>query len=199
LTGSYTEEAVSPVLGTILLVAVTVVLAAAIAAVTLGIAGGLDSSYRDVRVGVNGVGFFECVDIINGREMVVPYCSVIIYGGSDVGELSRLELRTNDDIIVLYRSVSKTGDIMPSSIGNVSASSVIGQPLTFLLYTDAKEKIQRGIPVSLIGTFADGIEVTLLTTSVSYTVPSDKTLTYPLIAIIYLSTYHDSRYLQFMV
>ena len=71
------DDAVSPVIGTILLVAITVVLVAIVAAVVMGMTSGVQSS-KDVGVTVSPV---------NDSST-----SVVFYGGKDVPNLKGLKL-----------------------------------------------------------------------------------------------------------
>ncbi|WOF16851.1 type IV pilin [Methanoplanus sp. FWC-SCC4] len=73
------EEAVSPVIGVILMVAITVILAAVIAVFVFGLTGDMDSSVqKDVKlqVSTNNTGFVE----------------FIVFSGNDVSELVNITI-----------------------------------------------------------------------------------------------------------
>ncbi len=72
------NDGVSPVIGTILLVAITVVLVAIISAVVMGMAGGIGSSY------VVGVTVTEDSSAIAGTALIT------ITGGNDASKLEKL-------------------------------------------------------------------------------------------------------------
>ena len=74
------NEAVSPVIGVILMVAITVILAAVIAAFVFGISGGLGSS-KQVAIAVS-----EIYDTTSGQ-----YSTILTYqGGKDYSQVSAL-------------------------------------------------------------------------------------------------------------
>lgn len=70
------EDAVSPIIGTILLVAITVILAAVIAAVVLGFAG----NENPIKVGIHAL------------EATGSNATVILYGGESLSEIVKLEM-----------------------------------------------------------------------------------------------------------
>jgi len=93
------EEAVSPVIGVILMVAITVILAAVIGAFVFGMAGNVQSTKTvAVTASVNGSGGLEITE----------------QGGQDFSSLSDITLRLNN-INVSYDNTPQIGNIMLSS------------------------------------------------------------------------------------
>ncbi len=91
------EEAVSPVIGVILLVAITVILAATIAAYTFGMVGSVQKSYT---VGVSAR--------MNGSNIVVTY-----EGGPDQNSLDSsipIKVLLNSESVSSFPTPVKIGD-----------------------------------------------------------------------------------------
>jgi len=103
------NDGVSPVIGTILLVAITVVLVAIISAVVMGMAGGIGSSYV---VGVT---------VTQNTSSAAGDAFVTITGGQDAGKLQ--------NIYVYNGSTTMVG---------TQASPVVGVPYNYLIGTGSK-------------------------------------------------------------
>jgi len=101
------EEAVSPVIGVILMVAITVILAAVIAAFVFGMSSNVDTTKT---VGVTAA--------LNNTQHLI----VTVQGGGDVGVLSKLNMSVNDTYqskeltnATVGKSFSSDAPIVPGS------------------------------------------------------------------------------------
>jgi flagellin-like protein len=110
------ESAVSPVIGTILLVAITVVLVAVIAAVVMGMAGNT-RDHKDVGLTVTS-------DAVNDNV------TVLLYGGMDVEGLAALTISI-EDVPSKYISIYKNGRIQLSKSTYSISDNPVGQPFIF--------------------------------------------------------------------
>ncbi|WP_338094874.1 type IV pilin [Methanorbis furvi] len=113
------NDAVSPVIGTILLVAITVVLVAIVAAVVMGMVG--------------GVGETKSVGVI-----VTPFSNtsqhgviVTVSGGSDSGKINGMNVYLDG-----------------TNLGAVSETIVVGKPYEFGTTTDAGKSVSGTVTVS---------------------------------------------------
>lgn len=133
------DHAVSPVMGTILLVAITVVLGAIIAAVILGLADGDDMK----KVGMNAQ------PLKTGGSSA----QLVLYGGAALDELVKLEMIDQDShhgfYVELWNITSGS-----AVVGMPYTANGVAQPLTELDVYDTR--------INVKGTFADGREVILL-------------------------------------
>ena len=125
------NDGVSPVIGTILLVAITVALVAIISAVVMGMTGGIGTSH------VVGVKVVQGADTTDGYNTLL----VTITSG-DVSGLGNL---------TVYNG---------SKLFNVSTGTPsVGVPITFLNLSGASTEFPLNAgaaPISIVGTFADG-------------------------------------------
>lgn len=123
------NDGVSPVIGTILLVAITVVLVAIISAVVMGMAGNVGTSHV---VGVK---------VVQGQDSTAGYPTLLVtITGGDATGLSKL---------TVYNG---------SNLFNVSTGTPsIGVPITFLNSTSSEYPLNTSAAsISIVGTFADG-------------------------------------------
>ena len=125
------DDGVSPVIGTILLVAITVVLVAIISAVVMGMTGGIGTSHV---VGVK---------VVQGADSGDYITLLVTITGGDTTGLTKL---------TVYNG---------SNLFNVSTGKPsVGVPITFLnssskLTTEFALNASAA-PISIVGTFADG-------------------------------------------
>ena len=82
------EEAVSPVIGVILMVAITVILAAVIAAFVFGMSDSITPQKEVYVTATQGVG---------GDDGKTPILTVTIKGGKDIGLLEEIEILVNGE------------------------------------------------------------------------------------------------------
>lgn len=125
------DEAVSPVIGVILMVAITVILAAVIAAFVFGLAGTTGTSKN---VGIT-VAKSEETDFI-----------VTLQGGTDLPQLNKLEYQTNE-----------TGFV---EISRPSSGWAVGITRTITGY-NATAATNTGVRLIIRGTFTDGSQQVL--------------------------------------
>lgn len=134
------ESGVSPVIGTILLVAITVVLVAIIAAVLMGLSNAEDGK----KVGLNAQPSSE-----GG-----PDAKLILYGGESISDLIRLEMIDQD---------SSDGDYV--EVWNISTNGSVNVGLPYLAEKVARPPESMAVydtRINVKGTFTDGREVVLL-------------------------------------
>jgi len=133
-----TEDAVSPVIGVILMVAITVILAAVIAAFVFGLAG-TTSTAKNVGLTVS----------------VLPetsYAAITINGGTDIPTLN--ELKYSIDGGANWKDVSALSGGTSSAVGEFTVGRIV--------YTTDSVK-QKTLQIK--GIFDDGSEQILLTRS----------------------------------
>ena len=133
------DEAVSPVIGVILMVAITVILAAVIAAFVFGMSGNI-SKTKTVAVTV--------------QKINSSYISVMNNGGQDGGALTKLNATTSPAMTACTGTFA--GGYCQISGAPVSVGATMG------LTGGYSGKTQ----VIVVGTFNDGSEQVLLDTSV---------------------------------
>jgi len=106
-----TEDAVSPVIGVILMVAITVILAAVIAAFVFGLAGTTGSSKNvGITVALNGTDGYE----------------VTLQGGSDLSSLNKLDYSIDGGSFVDTGATSfEVGQIIQIAESNPSGKKLI--------------------------------------------------------------------------
>ncbi len=126
------NDGVSPVIGTILLVAITVVLVAIISAVVMGMTGGIGTSH------VVGVKVVQGADSSDGY----PTLLVTITSG-DVSGLSKLTVYNGSNLFNVSTGKPSVG--VPITFVNLSTAD----PTEYYLNASAA-------PISIVGTFADG-------------------------------------------
>jgi len=102
------EDAVSPVIGVILMVAITVILAAVIAAFVFGMSGDLTTQkevYVTTALGVDDTGN--------------PTMTVTIQGGKDISALSKIQSKNNFDSSPEFSDVTNLEDTnSPFEVGD---------------------------------------------------------------------------------
>lgn len=124
------NDGVSPVIGTILLVAITVVLVAIISAVVMGMTGGIGTSHV---VGVKVVQ--DKLSTESGGATLL-----VTLTGGDVAGLTAIEVYSGTAELVLT----------PTTIA-------VGQPISAAGATDPAAPLGAGLhKISIVGTFADG-------------------------------------------
>ena len=137
------DEAVSPVIGVILMVAITVILAAVIAAFVFGMAGNI-SKTKVVAATVQQP---------DGQNIVITY-----QGGQDAGSYSYGTVTVTDSagaIVTTYKNITvTTAGPTGAILGNVVGSSVTA--------TGASGRFNGKDHVVVTGTFSDGTSQVLL-------------------------------------
>jgi len=132
------NDGVSPVIGTILLVAITVALVAIISAVVMGMAGGIGSSY------VVGVKVVENATF-EGNALVT------ITGGQDAGKLATIYVFNGTSTTPITHNATLTAGTAP----------VVGVPYNYDIGTGPQT-------LSVVGNFADGTNQTIYSATVNY-------------------------------
>ena len=131
------EEAVSPVIGVILMVAITVILAAVIAAFVFGMAGNISKTK---------------IVAATAQKINTTAITVMNQGGQDVGSLSYALVNTTPAYTSSTNATSTTAlGVLGANVGNVV--TLIGP------YSARTE-------VTVVGTFNDGTKQVLLDTFV---------------------------------
>ena len=141
------EEAVSPVIGVILMVAITVILAAVIAAFVFGMTGSVQST-KTVAV----------TAAQSGNNIEVTY-----HGGADADSLYMLEVRAGDSTKFCYATGTATDYTVSDGTTGLTEDKKL--PLGAVIKMDEKGTPQRD-HVVVIGYFMDGAEQVLLDTYV---------------------------------
>ena len=120
------NDGVSPVIGTILLVAITVVLVAIISAVVMGMTGGIGTSHV---VGVK---------VVPGENITANGASLLVtITGGDITGLTKLTVYNGSNLV------------------NVStATPSVGVPMQF--YNATNKMTAGPASISVVGTFPDG-------------------------------------------
>lgn len=139
ISNAKSEPAVSPVIGTILLVAITVVLVAIIVAVMMG----FSNAEEGKKVGLNAQPSNEGGNIAR----------LIVYGGESLSELIRLEMMDHDSPYGSYVEVWN-GSAGTVNIGIPYSANDVAQPAEPMDIYDTR--------INVKGTFDDGREVVLL-------------------------------------
>lgn len=130
------DDAVSPVIGVILMVAITVILAAVIAAFVFGLVGNVG--------GAKVVGLTVAAD---GQDNV----SITWQGGADLGSITSLNATLDGTYGDIYNSTT-IGDTSPDGVSpNVGERWIVA----------FGDKI-KGKQFTLVGTFTDGSEQILV-------------------------------------
>ncbi|WP_342772078.1 MULTISPECIES: type IV pilin N-terminal domain-containing protein [unclassified Methanoculleus] len=144
------EEAVSPVIGTILMVAITVILAAVIAAFVFGMSGNMGTTKTVAATASQ-----------NGDDIVVNY-----KGGADASTLNYLKITVGDDLSTQYCYVSNTSPFKvkkETSLTdlNLTALLPVGETVVFVDNgTTSRDHVLA------VGYFLDGTEQVVLDTYV---------------------------------
>jgi len=142
------EDAVSPVIGVILMVAITVILAAVIAAFVFGMTGSVQST-KTVAV----------TAAQSGTDIIVTY-----HGGADADTLYQLEVRVDSETKYCYYDDATDTDytVTTTKTGTVLEEKL---PLGAIIEVEGKGTAQRD-HVLVVGYFMDGTEQVLLDTFV---------------------------------
>jgi len=130
------NDGVSPVIGTILLVAITVVLVAIISAVVMGMAGGI------------GTGHIVGVQVTDTPEPGTLL--VTITGGANAGDLANISVNINGFPGKYYDSTT--------------VKPIVGMPYNFTFPTDDLSSGQ--LTVSVVGQFTDGTTQSIYTLTI---------------------------------
>jgi len=142
------EDAVSPVIGVILMVAITVILAAVIAAFVFGMGSNIGTT-KTVAVTVNQ----------NGDDIILTY-----HGGADASTLKFLMIRVDPGDATkgkgTYYTVDESGSLSTTKTG-LSTTLEVGAVMTI----EQKGTDQRD-HVVVTGHFADGSDHVVLDTFV---------------------------------
>jgi len=139
------EEAVSPVIGVILMVAITVILAAVIAAFVFGMAGNIQKT-KVVAATENRV---------NSSWVTSTY-----QGGQDAGSLTALSWTVNgNNVNVRCFNTNTTGDNTPT-ISVASPATFI--PIGTIVYIPAGTSSH----ITGVGTFSDGSNQVVVDTTI---------------------------------
>lgn len=168
------DSAVSPVIGTILLVAITVVLVAIISAVVMGMTGNV-GNMKEVGVVVDSELLFY------DGNTPVPMIKVQIFGGKDASELRQINVTMEGARYVLYDG---NGNVPYTAAGmtahrnagsKISSSDLIGLPIyyePFPFPSDAESiangpgspedfAVYQDARIVVTGTFADGTQAVI--------------------------------------
>jgi len=135
-----TEEAVSPVIGVILMVAITVILAAVIAAFVFGLAGSTGTS-KNVGLTVSVL-----------PDTKGSYAAITINGGTDIPTLNQLKYSIDGG--VTWKDVSAEDDGTSSAVTDFTVGRIV--------YTIDSVKTKT---LQIKGIFDDGSEQILITKS----------------------------------
>lgn len=169
------DSGVSPVIGTILLVAITVVLVAIIAAVIMGMAGDVNSA-KQVGITVDTHEVIHTSDPFDSE--VTMGLAVRVMGGKDVANLRSLTVSVEGahgklPYLGAGGEPTSPSTIMKRSYESISSSEVIGLPLYYLItpapgeyegqtdYGGDEFGYYPNALVTVTGIFADGTEVVL--------------------------------------
>lgn len=107
------EDAVSPVIGVILMVAITVILAAVIAAFVFGMA-------NDVQQANKGV-------TIMAKQTSPTMINITIYGGKDVGDVQSMAITANGANEEVYSGTQiGVGKVLPYNHATSGSDHIIG-------------------------------------------------------------------------
>jgi len=140
------EEAVSPVIGVILMVAITVILAAVIAAFVFGMAGNISKTK---------------IVAVTAQKISSSNITVMNQGGQDVGSLTFATVVTNP-AATSYTNTTHT------AARTISATDIatMGAPVGNAVYMYGLNAYGGRTEVSVIGNFNDGTQQVLLDTFV---------------------------------
>lgn len=143
------EEAVSPVIGVILMVAITVILAAVIAAFVFGMGGNIETQKQVA---------------INAKQITDNKLQVTVQSGADLSSLKHLRIEItpgtgSNSPKAYYAYTTSTGKTVADTTSGLSGATAISVGSTYTTpgyLTDASDH------VVIVGHFADGREQMLL-------------------------------------
>jgi len=145
-TRQNTDDAVSPVIGVILMVAITVILAAVIAAFVFGMSGNIQSTKNVAATATQ-----------QGEDIIITY-----QGGSDNSNLNYLKMSVDGDRSATWYTIGTTGST--DSVADTTSTGLsvpVGKSWKFTGYgSSAKDH------VIVTARFADGAEQVILDTFV---------------------------------
>jgi hypothetical protein len=172
------EDAVSPVIGIILLVALTVVFAAIVAGVVMGISKAPEM--KDVGLTVEGYQYLSAHVVTdfplwegeggNNHRATYAGVQVLIYGGADADDITALNVTVIGEATgVVFLGSQKAGNTSKYFItsSNQPYSSVIGIPLYYALVYDSiypvpaipqLHSIETKAQMIVTATFTDGTQ-----------------------------------------
>lgn len=142
------EEAVSPVIGVILMVAITVILAAVIAAFVFGMTGNVETQKNVV---------------LSAKQISNDQLQVTVQSGADLANLKHLRIEVTPDSGTPSTWYTAEGSkSLESTTTTLSTSISVGSTYT----TSGTAPLSAGSDhVVIIGSFADGKEQMLLDTN----------------------------------
>jgi archaeal type IV pilus assembly protein PilA len=138
------DEAVSPVIGTVLMVAITVILAAVIAMYVFGLPGGITKTKivaASAQIGTN-------------EDIIITY-----QGGQDDDSVLSLKITAPDGS--LWYTSSEDGALTISTIPGTPVKPRIGAPM---IPTTPGGGWPRPMHVMVVGVFSDGVDQIILDT-----------------------------------
>jgi len=119
------EEAVSPVIGVILMVAITVILAAVIGVFVFGLAGGISSTKT--------VAIIATANSTGGLELVV-------HGGPDLNKVTELNITVDGALAGDYKATPYVGQVIGAS--EAEGEDIIGKRVIVVgTFSDGTEAI----------------------------------------------------------
>jgi len=143
------DEAVSPVIGVILMVAITVILAAVIAAFVFGMSGNIAKT-KTVA--------------ITTQKIDSTHISIMNNGGQDAASLTKLNATTSPPIV---SCVDSTGTALTVTSGVCNLNVVpVGATMKLTSGTTPTTDYSTKTQVIVVGTFNDGSNQVLLDTTV---------------------------------
>lgn len=136
------DNGVSPIIGIILIVAITVILAAVVGVVAMGLVGDIQGSHE---VGLTVKPYAEVLESSPMQGVVVT-----IHGGSSANELRELYVNIGED-------AAGDGSRKDPGKGKFSPSGIlIGKPYKYCCNTGKGLKDYENVPVIIHGVFTDG-------------------------------------------
>lgn len=187
------DNGVSPVIATILLVAITVVLVAIIAAVVMGLGSGV-SNTKNVGVTVEA-GIILSKVTFNGVELEKDHplygdgeiaITVLIYGGTDADKLTALNVSLEGVEGVAYNNFRTFGKDVPL----IPITNPIGIPIRYTPFPMPLDGFTDKL-LTVTGTFTDGTSAVLYQDTVTV-LPGDSVIT-PLFTADYAIAQYRER------
>ena len=143
------EDAVSPVIGVILMVAITVILAAIIATFAFGMSGDIETQ-KQVAV--------------SAKQIAENKLQVTVQSGADLSSLQylRIEVTKPDSSTTISYAYVDTSNSKPTVISNTPDSTKIGEITVGSTYTTGAILSPGSDHVVIVGHFADGKQQMLI-------------------------------------
>lgn len=164
------DTAVSPVIGTILLVAIVVVLIAIVAAIVMGLAGNI-SSHKDIGITVEPGYWTQTHDDTGVVDSVVAVW-VTIYGGNDVDKLTALNVSVSGTEGTVYHHIMTLGD---GATAETPITNPVGVPIYYIPAPQSPDGLMDRV-VTVTGTFNDGTSTVLVQKRMSLYLPDGTVL-----------------------